>query len=107
PLRRMKKAHYLLDEYAFAALRAGASGFLLKDALAAELCAAIRTVYRGDEVLAPPTTRRLVDHMLADRDCKKNGSGAETVVADGLMRAGFVGVEGRSRLGRTSAVSGI
>ncbi|MEU4624548.1 response regulator transcription factor [Actinoplanes sp. NPDC023801] len=55
-----------LDEYAFAALRAGASGFLLKDALAAELCAAIRTVYRGDAVLAPPTTRRLVDRMLAD-----------------------------------------
>ncbi len=55
-----------LDEYAFAALRAGASGFLLKDALAAELCAAIRTVHRGDAVLAPPTTRRLVDHMLAD-----------------------------------------
>ncbi|MDI6101541.1 response regulator transcription factor [Actinoplanes sp. NEAU-A12] len=55
-----------LDEYAFAALRAGASGFLLKDALAGELCAAIRTVYRGDAVLAPPTTRRLVDHMLAD-----------------------------------------
>jgi DNA-binding NarL/FixJ family response regulator len=55
-----------LDEYAFAALRAGASGFLLKDALAEELCAAIRTVYRGDAVLAPPTTRRLVDQMLAD-----------------------------------------
>lgn len=55
-----------LDEYAFAALRAGASGFLLKDALAGELCAAIRTVYRGEAVLAPPTTRRLVDRMLAD-----------------------------------------
>ena len=55
-----------LDEYAFAALRAGASGFLRKDALAGELCAAIRTEYRGETVLARPTTRRLVDRMLAD-----------------------------------------
>jgi DNA-binding NarL/FixJ family response regulator len=63
-----------LDEYVFAALRAGASGFLLKDALAAELCAAIRTVYRGDAVLAPPTTRRLVDHMLATLPIPESGS---------------------------------
>ncbi|MEV0804947.1 response regulator transcription factor [Micromonospora sp. NPDC050200] len=54
-----------LDEYAFAALRAGASGFLLKDAPADELLAAIRTVYRGDAVIAPTTTRRLLDHVAA------------------------------------------
>lgn len=52
-----------LDEYAFAALRAGASGFLLKDAPAEEMLAAIRTVYRGDAVIAPSTTRRLLDHV--------------------------------------------
>ncbi|MFI7634052.1 response regulator [Nonomuraea sp. NPDC049400] len=52
-----------LDEYAFAALRAGASGFLLKDAPATDLLAAIRTVYRGDAVIAPSTTRRLLDHV--------------------------------------------
>jgi DNA-binding NarL/FixJ family response regulator len=52
-----------LDEYAFAALRAGASGFLLKDAPAEDMLAAIRTVHRGDAVIAPSTTRRLLDHV--------------------------------------------
>ncbi|MEU4579909.1 response regulator transcription factor [Nonomuraea sp. NPDC023979] len=52
-----------LDEYAFAALRAGASGFLLKDAPADELVAAVRTVHAGDAVIAPSTTRRLLDHV--------------------------------------------
>jgi DNA-binding NarL/FixJ family response regulator len=52
-----------LDEYALAAIRAGASGFLLKDAPPEELLEAIRTVYRGDAVIAPSTTRRLLDHV--------------------------------------------
>jgi DNA-binding NarL/FixJ family response regulator len=55
-----------LDEYAFAALRAGASGFLVKDAPAEDMLAAIRTVHRGDAVIAPSTTRRLLDHVAAD-----------------------------------------
>ena len=55
-----------LDEYAFAALRAGASGFLLKDAPAGDLLAAIRTVHDGDAVIAPSTTRRLIDHVAPD-----------------------------------------
>jgi DNA-binding NarL/FixJ family response regulator len=55
-----------LDEYAFAALRGGASGFLLKDAPAEDMLAAIRTVHRGDAVIAPSTTRRLLDHVAAD-----------------------------------------
>ena len=50
-----------LDEYAFGALRAGASGFLLKDAEGAELVTAVRAVHRGDAALAPRVTRRLVD----------------------------------------------
>jgi DNA-binding NarL/FixJ family response regulator len=50
-----------LDEYAFAALRAGASGFLLKDVPPAELAAAIRAVASGDAVVAPRVTRRLLD----------------------------------------------
>ncbi|ABY22793.1 two-component response regulator, LuxR family [Renibacterium salmoninarum ATCC 33209] len=52
-----------LDEYALAAIQAGASGFLLKDAPPEELLDAIRTVYRGDAVIAPSTTRRLLDHV--------------------------------------------
>ena len=50
-----------LDEYVFEALRAGASGFLLKDAPAEELAAAIRVVASGDALLAPGVTRRVVD----------------------------------------------
>ena len=52
-----------LDEYVFAALRAGASGFLLKDAHPAELLGAIRAVAAGDAVVAPSATRRLLDHV--------------------------------------------
>ena len=50
-----------LDEYVFEALRAGASGFLLKDAPADELAAAIRVVATGDSLLAPGVTRRVID----------------------------------------------
>ncbi|MGH3679912.1 MAG: response regulator [Natronosporangium sp.] len=50
-----------LDEYVFEALRAGASGFLLKDAPAAELVAAVRVVAAGEALLAPSVTRRLIE----------------------------------------------
>jgi DNA-binding NarL/FixJ family response regulator len=50
-----------LDEYVYAALRAGASGFLLKDAPAAELVHAVRVVARGEALLAPSVTRRLIE----------------------------------------------
>jgi DNA-binding NarL/FixJ family response regulator len=49
-----------LDEYVYEALRAGASGFLLKDATAAELVQAVRVVANGDALLAPSVTRRLI-----------------------------------------------
>lgn len=52
-----------LDEYALSAIQAGASGFLLKDAPPEELLESIRTVHRGDAVIAPSTTRRLLDHV--------------------------------------------
>ncbi|GIH27270.1 DNA-binding response regulator [Acrocarpospora phusangensis] len=54
-----------LDEYAFAAIRAGASGFLLKDVPPADLLSAIRSVHVGDAVVAPSTTRRLLDLVAA------------------------------------------
>ena len=53
-----------LDQYVFAGLKAGASGFLLKDAPPADLLAAIRTVAAGDAVLAPTATRRLIDQFV-------------------------------------------
>jgi DNA-binding NarL/FixJ family response regulator len=52
-----------LDEYAYAALQAGASGFLLKDAPPADLISAIRAVASGDAVVAPSTTRRLLSNL--------------------------------------------
>ncbi|WP_267717006.1 response regulator [Streptomyces sp. CoH17] len=52
-----------LDEYAFSALKAGASGFMLKDVPPGELLAAIRSVHSGDAVVAPSTTRRLLDRF--------------------------------------------
>ncbi|SDQ20278.1 response regulator [Actinopolyspora saharensis] len=53
-----------LDEYAYEALRAGASGFLLKDAPLADLVSALNHVHFGDAVVAPSTTRRLLEHFV-------------------------------------------
>ena len=69
-----------LDEYAFSALRAGASGFLLKDVPPAELVAAIRTVARGDAVVSPRVTRRLLEeyaHTLPDLAAAAGGVGPD------------------------------
>jgi DNA-binding NarL/FixJ family response regulator len=71
-----------LDEYAFTALRYGASGFLLKDVPPRELANAIRSVGAGDAVVAPTVTRRLIDayaHLLPDPL-----AGAEPDQASGL-----------------------
>ena len=54
-----------LDEYIFRALRAGASGFLLKDTQPAELLQALRIVMRGDSLLSPAVTRRLISEFVA------------------------------------------
>jgi DNA-binding NarL/FixJ family response regulator len=56
-----------LDEYVFEALRSGASGFLLKDAPAEELLSAVRVVSRGDAVLSPAVTRRVIEEFAATR----------------------------------------
>lgn len=54
-----------LDEYAFAAIKAGAAAFLLKDANPEALLGAVRAVHAGDSVVAPSTTRRLLEHFAA------------------------------------------
>jgi DNA-binding NarL/FixJ family response regulator len=64
-----------LDEYAYAALRAGASGFLVKDAPADEILVAIRGVLRGDSMVSPSVTKRLLDRYLAD----EQGDSGESV----------------------------
>ena len=73
-----------LDEYVFAALRAGASGFLLKDAGPAELLAAIRAVHAGDAAMAPSTTRRMLERFvphLPDADREKAQAAARRTAA--------------------------
>lgn len=57
-----------LDEYVFAALRAGASGFLLKSRPPEELLAAIRVIAGGDALLSPSITRRLIAHYASQPD---------------------------------------
>jgi DNA-binding NarL/FixJ family response regulator len=55
-----------LDEYLLAAIRAGASGFLLKNAPPPDLLAAIRTVHSGEAVIAPSSTKRLIEHVASN-----------------------------------------
>jgi DNA-binding NarL/FixJ family response regulator len=64
PARVLVLTTFDLDEYVFAALKAGASGFLLKDARPAELLSAIRNVAAGDAVMAPSATRRLLEQVV-------------------------------------------
>ena len=64
PARVLVLTTFDLDEYVFSALKAGAAGFLLKDARPDELLQAIRTVAAGDSVVAPSATRRLLEHVV-------------------------------------------
>ncbi|MGP3733486.1 response regulator [Streptomyces sp. GDS52] len=72
-----------LDEYVFGALRAGASGFLLKNAEAKDLLEAVRTVARGEGIVAPAVTRRLIAEFAAK---PVRGSTADPAVLDSLTR---------------------
>src|SRR4029077_10120081 len=64
PTRVLILTTFDLDESVYAALRAGASGFLVKDTLAADLVSAIRVVAAGDAVVAPSATRRLLERYV-------------------------------------------
>ncbi|MFG1653695.1 response regulator [Micromonospora sp. NPDC049275] len=66
PARIIMLTTFDLDEPVFAALRAGASGFLLKDIRPDELAAAVRVVARGEALLAPTVTRRLLDRFASE-----------------------------------------
>ena len=76
--------NYGLDEYIFRALRVGASGFLLKDTEPAELLQALRVVMRGDALLSPAVTRRLIGEFIARP-------------ADALTAAGMEALTNRER----------
>ncbi|MGW4799239.1 response regulator [Nonomuraea sp. NPDC004297] len=66
PAKVLVVTTFNVDEYVYEALKAGASGFLLKDAPPAELANGVRTIARGDSLLAPAVTRTLIGHF-ADR----------------------------------------
>jgi DNA-binding NarL/FixJ family response regulator len=68
PSRVLILTTFDLDEYVFAALRAGASGFMLKDRPPEELLAAIRVIAAGEALLAPNVTRRLIEHFVRQPD---------------------------------------
>lgn len=63
PVRVLVVTTFNVDEYVYTALRSGASGYLLKDAAPAELVAGVRTVHRGESLLAPSVTRGLIGHF--------------------------------------------
>ncbi|MET9430434.1 response regulator transcription factor [Streptomyces sp. NPDC003036] len=78
-----------LDEYVFGALRAGAAGFLLKNTEAKDLIEAVRTVARGEGLIAPAVTRRLIAEFAApSRPAPRNGNGeaSDPAVLDALTR---------------------
>jgi DNA-binding NarL/FixJ family response regulator len=68
-----------LDDYVYAGLRAGASGFLLKDTQPDDLAAAIRTIASGDAVLAPGATQRLIRQFAAQQPGQPSGPRAEQI----------------------------
>lgn len=72
-----------LDEYVFGALRAGAAGFLLKNTEAKDLISAVRTVARGEGIVAPAVTRRLIAEFAAR---PVRGTNADPAVLDTLTR---------------------
>jgi DNA-binding NarL/FixJ family response regulator len=85
-----------LDEYVYHALKAGASGFLLKDASREQLTGAVRAAPAGETLLAPAITRRLIEDF-----CRGPDPGAESAAASGVLTERELGVvrlvaEGRS-----------
>jgi DNA-binding NarL/FixJ family response regulator len=97
PVRVLILTTFDLDEYVYEALRSGASGFLLKDAPAAELVHAVRVVAAGDALLAPSVTRRLIADFSRQRPSAPHSASVEELtpreneilrlVAQGLSNA--------------------
>jgi DNA-binding NarL/FixJ family response regulator len=79
PSRVLILTTFDLDDYVYAGLRAGASGFLLKDTQPDDLVAAIRTIASGDAVLAPSATKRLIRQFTAQQPGQPRGRAADQI----------------------------
>ena len=103
PVKVLMLTTFDLDEYVYDALRAGASGFLLKDVPADQLVAGIRLVAQGDALLAPSVTRRLIDGVLAllarPRRAARRARRADAARGRGVQAAGARDVERGDRGG--------
>ncbi|MGW0189371.1 response regulator [Streptomyces sp. NPDC003362] len=73
--------NYGMDEYVFDALRAGAAGFLVKDIVPEDFLHAVRVAARGDALLAPAITRRLIDRYVTQPPLTRAGSGLEELTS--------------------------
>ena len=87
-----------LDEYVYDGLRAGASGFLLKDVPAEQLAASVRTIGAGDALLAPSITRRLIEQFATPRPAANAAPGIEELTPRelevfGLLATGMTNTE--------------
>ncbi|BCJ55376.1 DNA-binding response regulator [Actinoplanes sp. NBRC 14428] len=101
PVKVLVVTTFNVDEYVYAALRAGASGFLLKDAPYQRLVDGIRTVAGGDSLLAPAVTRRLIGHFAERLRPDTSSPARDTVI--GALTAREVDVFKQIAAGRSNA----
>ena len=94
PVKILMLTTFDLDEYVFGALRAGASGFLLKDTPPADLLAAIRVVAAGDALLSPSVTRQLIEEFVSRPD-----PGSASLAPPGVASLAPPGVASRAQPG--------
>jgi DNA-binding NarL/FixJ family response regulator len=96
--RVMMLTTFDLDEYVYRAMKAGASGFLLKDATRDQLAAAVRTVHSGESLLAPGITRRLIEDF-----CRRPAPGGSASTAADQLTERELEVVRQLALGRSNA----
>jgi DNA-binding NarL/FixJ family response regulator len=85
PTRVIILTTFDLDEYVMSAIKAGASGFLLKDTSPEDMLSSIRTVFQGNAIIAPSATKRLIEKLVVTPDAAGNMASAPATAADGSL----------------------